>query len=170
MEFAEEGSLYDFLEKKKRNEKNINWNIKYKISINICKGLNEIHKNNIIHNDIKSPNILLDKNYSGKVRDFDISKNNNNEINEEISGSLQWRSPESFNNDFSFFSDIYSLGIVLWELLTIEIPFKDLNQEEIIEYVLIKDLRPDINIKSPSLFIQMIKKCWNKNILIRSNF
>ena len=165
--WAKYGSLMDFIKNKFKNQEyhNFEWKNRYKISADICKGIEDLHKKNIIHRDIKSENILIFNNYNTKICDLAFAKNinNNNSDEDEIRGSLQWKSPESFNNEFTFKSDIYSFGIILWEILTGEIPYINIDLENIQSLILNNDIRPEIKVDSPSIFISIIKKCWNKD-------
>lgn len=91
----------------------------------IVNGLNYLHTNNIIHRDLKPSNILFDKNESIKITDFGMSikqldtiKNTDNLIGSDLFGTYIYSSPESLkDNYYSIYSDIYSLGIILFELL-----------------------------------------------------
>lgn len=90
---------------------------------NIVNGLNYLHNNNIIHRDLKPSNILFDKNNTIKISDFGMSikqykSNNDNFIGSDLFGTYIYSAPESLkDNYYSIYSDIYSLGIILFELL-----------------------------------------------------
>jgi len=100
-----------------------NYNSRLIIFKNIVNGLNYLHNNNIIHRDLKPSNILFDKNNTIKISDFGMSikqykSNNDNFIGSDLFGTYIYSAPESLkDNYYSIYSDIYSLGIILFELL-----------------------------------------------------
>ena len=100
-----------------------NYNLRLIIFKSIVTGLNYLHTNNIIHRDIKPSNILFDKNNNIKITDFGMSikqldPNKDNTIGSDLFGTYIYSSPESLkDNYYSIYSDIFSLGIILFELL-----------------------------------------------------
>jgi eukaryotic translation initiation factor 2-alpha kinase 1 len=100
------------------------YNTRLFIFKSIVTGLNYLHTNNIIHRDLKPSNILFDKNNTIKISDFgmsikqSLSNLNSNSIGSDLFGTYLYSSPESLtDNYYSIYSDIYSLGIILFELL-----------------------------------------------------
>ena len=96
-------------------------------AIQICSALSAAHKKGIIHRDIKPQNILLNKEQTAKVTDFGIAKSLTapNEQETEVIGSVYYVSPEQARGDnVDARSDIYSMGIMLYEMLTGELPYK----------------------------------------------
>jgi len=94
---------------------------KIQIILEILKGIDFLHSKNIIHLDLKSENILLDENLKVKICDFGISKikqtNETQSFTLNTKGTLFYMAPESFDGNYSYYSDIYSLGIILYEIL-----------------------------------------------------
>lgn len=123
MEYIEGRTLKDRL----NQEGPIAWKQVVKYGIQIANGLAYAHSQQIIHKDIKSQNILLDKNDNTKITDFGISQMLNNTTithNKGILGSAHYFSPEQARGEkLSYQTDIYSLGVVLYELLTGNLPF-----------------------------------------------
>ena len=169
MEYATNRSLFEFLKSEKTK---IDLYKKSKICLDICKGLLHLHELDIIHRDLKSLNILLNKNLNAKITDFGISKFfqsnyenlksklENNYSNTTLSGSLPWKAPEVYENKTVFESDIYSLGIIFWEIIHEKIPFMDLQYDEIKEKIVNKKERLSIDNSCPLLFKNLITKCW----------
>ncbi len=95
------------------------------IGLQIAAGLNAAHNNNIVHRDIKPQNILLSKDGTAKVTDFGIAKAaSSNTITSNAMGSVHYISPEQARGGFSDEkSDIYSLGVTMYEMLTGTLPF-----------------------------------------------
>ena len=173
MELPKEKFLNDFLKKfKKDNSYNlISWEKKYQICLDISKSIKIIHENNIIHRDIKSLNIFIDENFRAKLSNFSVCKlvNQKKELDkfqDDSTGTINWKAPETYDDEFTFESDIYSLGIVFWEILTGDFPFE--NEPGTIKNKIINEnYRPPIIINSPSIFISLIKKCWDQDLLKR---
>lgn len=129
MEYMPQGSLYKLL----RSGKALNVNIKINIAYGMAKGLAYLHAKNIIHRDIKSLNVLIDDNFEAKLGDFGIAKVKGGQKTSTHStkaalGTTNWMAPELFTkkNSISKASDVYSFGITLWELVSHELPHKDI--------------------------------------------
>ncbi|MBR0173747.1 MAG: Stk1 family PASTA domain-containing Ser/Thr kinase [Lachnospiraceae bacterium] len=95
------------------------------ISIQVAMGLEAAHNNNIIHRDIKPQNIIISKEGKVKVTDFGIAKAaTSNTITSNVMGSVHYTSPEQARGGYSdAMSDIYSLGVTMFEMLTGRVPF-----------------------------------------------
>ncbi|MCL2050157.1 MAG: Stk1 family PASTA domain-containing Ser/Thr kinase [Lachnospiraceae bacterium] len=121
MELVEGITLKKYIEKKAR------LSVKEAISITIpiCMGIEAAHNNHIIHRDIKPQNIIISKDGKVKVTDFGIAKAaTSNTITSNVMGSVHYTSPEQARGGFSDEkSDIYSLGITLFEMLTGRVAF-----------------------------------------------
>ncbi len=170
IEYMPLGSLFDILQRK---EQIFSWSDRWSIALQMTKGINYLHKMSIIHQDIKSLNILMDKTIHGylvKVSDFGLAKMEE-EIQREtkqmkrkktIIGTSRWTAPELFNsNPPSMTSDIYSLGIIFWELATGSIPYEGWNDEDIIRNIM-KGFRQDIPLNVPERFELIISNAWNQ--------
>ncbi len=163
MELVEGITLKEYIERKGRlsHKEVIN------IAIQMCTGIGAAHAAGIIHRDIKPQNVIISKDGKVKVTDFGIAKSvNSNTISSNAMGSVHYTSPEQARGGFSDAkSDIYSIGITLFEMATGEVPFdgdstvsvaiKHL-QEEITPP---SELVPDI----PYSLEQIILKCTQKN-------
>ncbi|TVU26830.1 hypothetical protein EJB05_29395, partial [Eragrostis curvula] len=99
----------------------LEWRTRYHILKGICEGLHYLHQHNIVHLDLKPANILLDNDMKPKIADFGISKcfdeNQTRAMTSNVSGSLGYMSPESHNGVITLKSDIYSLGVIIMEIL-----------------------------------------------------
>ena len=103
--------------------KPFNYNERLVLFHQLVKGLNYLHSNNVIHRDLKPSNILFDTHGNIKISDFGMSikqslYDNSNSKGSDLFGTYLYSAPESLErNEYSKFSDIYSLGIILYELL-----------------------------------------------------
>ena len=106
----------------------LNYNTAIKIALQIAKALDCAHRNNIIHRDIKPQNILVTESGEVKVTDFGIAKSTDSQTitnTTSIIGSAHYLSPEQAKGTYiDFRSDIYSFGIVLYEMVTGRLPFE----------------------------------------------
>ena len=121
MELVEGITLKRYIEKKQR----LSVKESVSIAIQISMGLEAAHNNQIVHRDIKPQNIMISKDGKVKVTDFGIAKaTSSNTITSNVMGSVHYASPEQARGGFSDAkSDIYSLGITLFEMLTGRVPF-----------------------------------------------
>ncbi|TYQ15622.1 UNVERIFIED_CONTAM: serine/threonine-protein kinase [Acetivibrio alkalicellulosi] len=123
MEYVNGVTLKEYLEEKGALE----WKEAVNISIQICLAIEHAHKNHIVHRDIKPHNILFTKDGMAKVTDFGIARAVTSSTITMVGstiGSVHYFSPEQARGGFTDEkSDIYSLGIVLYELLTGKLPF-----------------------------------------------
>ncbi|XP_047662973.1 raf-1 proto-oncogene, serine/threonine kinase a isoform X2 [Tachysurus fulvidraco] len=118
-----------------------------------AQGMDYLHAKNIIHRDMKSNNIFLHEGLTVKIGDFGLATvktrwSGSHQV-EHPSGSVLWMAPEVIrmqdNNPYSFQSDVYSYGIVLYELMTGELPYSDIsNRDQIIFMVGRGYLSPDL--------------------------
>lgn len=121
MELVEGITLKKYIEKKAR----LSVKEAVSIAIQVSMGIESAHNNHIIHRDIKPQNIIISKEGKVKVTDFGIAKAaTSNTITSNVMGSVHYTSPEQVRGGFSDEkSDIYSLGITLFEMLTGRVPF-----------------------------------------------
>lgn len=121
MELVEGITLKKYIEKKAR----LSYKEAISIAIQVSMGIEAAHKNHIIHRDIKPQNIMISKDGKVKVTDFGIAKAaTSNTITSNVMGSVHYTSPEQARGGYSDErSDIYSLGITLFEMLTGRVPF-----------------------------------------------
>lgn len=137
------------------------------ISLQIAAGLEAAHKSGIIHRDIKPQNIIISTDGTAKVADFGIARAASSDtINPSVMGSVHYSAPEQARGGYSDArSDIYSLGITMYEMLTGRVPFDGDSTVE----VALKHLQEDII--SPRQYVpdiplaieQIILKCTEKS-------
>ena len=119
MEYGGEINLKQYIEMHNKKNELIEENIIKDIILQICIGIKEIHKNNIIHRDLAPDNIFINKNNKIKIGDFGISKINIDYAKTQI-GKIQYLAPEIIlGNKYNNKIDIYTLGCIIYELLTL---------------------------------------------------
>ena len=162
MELVEGITLKKFIEKKGKLEVNE----AVGIAVQIAQGMEAAHDNHIIHRDIKPQNIIISKEGKVKVTDFGIAKAaTSNTITSNAMGSVHYISPEQARGGFSDErSDIYSLGITMYEMVTGHVPFEGENNVAVAlmhiqgEMVSPREYYPDI----PTSLEKIILKCTQK--------
>ena len=131
MDYCEGGTLRDLL----NDSISITLHQSLKLIIDILRGLEYAHQQGIIHRDLKPENILLksgDRHYTAHIADFGIAKLSQEVEAKEVlgnTGSPAYMAPEQFYGEYSFNSDIYGVGVILYELITGERPFSGMPKE-----------------------------------------
>ena len=163
MEYVEGITLKTYIEKKGQ----LSFKEAVSIAIQVGRGIEAAHHKNIIHRDIKPQNIIISTEGKVKVTDFGIARAaTSNTISADVMGSVHYASPEQARNGFvDGKSDIYSLGIVMYEMVTGRVPFDG----DTTVAVAIQHLQEELVAPSayaPNLPISMEKiilKCTQKN-------
>jgi len=173
MPYYKKGSLFDFLHNN-NNENKIKLTLKQKIniSIGIIKGIEYLHKNNIVHYHLTSKNILIDDNLNPLIADYGFNNlkkifnifnkyhNLNSYSSPEMLKETNGKLCGSLNNNFNEKNDIYSFGLILWELFNETIPF-NVKLKDVKNYVLNEKLRPEIKDNIDKEIANLIRECWD---------
>ena len=163
MELVEGITLKEYIDKKGR----LAVREATSIAIQVCMGLEAAHNHGIVHRDVKPQNIIISTDGKVKVTDFGIARAaSSNTINSSVMGSVHYSSPEQARGGYSDYkSDIYSLGITLYEMLTGTVPFDGDSTVAIAIKHLQEELPsprkyvPDL----PKSTVQIIYKCTQKS-------
>lgn len=163
MELVEGITLKKYIEKKVR----LTTKEAISIAIQVAMGIEAAHNNHIIHRDIKPQNIIISKEGKVKVTDFGIAKAaSSNTLTSNVMGSVHYTSPEQARGGFSDEkSDIYSLGVTIFEMLTGRVPFNgDTTVAIAIKHIqnpmpLMRDFVPEI----PQSVENIVMKCTQKS-------
>lgn len=150
-EFMKSQTLRDVLDYKK----NLGVNETCQIMLQLCDAISEVHSKNIIHRDIKPQNIYYLSDGTVKLSDFGISVLLNSPLNvnenKKVMGTVQYLAPELvYGKKCSFQSDIYAMGITMFELLTGQVPF-DASKISDIAYMQVNDEMPSVLTIIPTL-------------------
>ncbi|XP_072925903.1 receptor-interacting serine/threonine-protein kinase 2-like isoform X1 [Hemitrygon akajei] len=170
-EFMENGSLENLLHRYK-----VPLPLRLRFVYEIALGMNFLHNLNpaLYHHDLKPANVLLNKDYHIKVCDFGLANwrkltSQNSSDSSKIHGTLSYMPPECFkdiNSRKSRKFDVYSYGIVIWEILTCKKPYNHAVNSEHIKLCVSKGDRPDLRdipediLRSCERHINLMKKCW----------
>ncbi|XP_044515904.1 mitogen-activated protein kinase kinase kinase 9 [Gracilinanus agilis] len=177
MEFARGGSLNRVLSGKRiPPDILVNW------AVQIARGMNYLHDEAIvpiIHRDLKSSNILiLQKVENGdlsnkilKITDFGLAREWHKTTKMSAAGTYAWMAPEVIRSSmFSKGSDVWSYGVLLWELLTGEVPFRGIDGLAVAYGVAMNKLALPIPSTCPEPFTKLMEDCWNPDPHSRPSF
>ncbi|XP_050975670.1 mitogen-activated protein kinase kinase kinase 12 [Labeo rohita] len=159
MEYCAQGQLYEVL----RAGRKITPSLLVDWAMGIAGGMNYLHLHKIIHRDLKSPNMLITHDDLVKISDFGTSKELRDKSTKmSFAGTVAWMAPEVIRNEpVSEKVDIWSFGVVLWEMLTGEIPYKDVDSSAIIWGVGNNSLQLPLPESCPDGFKILLRQCWN---------
>jgi len=132
-----------------------------RISLEVATGVAYLHDSGVIHRDVKAANVLLDEKQHAKVTDFGISTNFGVEHTAET-GTYRSMAPEVISHQkYDYKCDVYSFGVLLWEIVHQQIPFEEDNALQAAFAVAMEEKRPCINPR-PDLetFGELISACW----------
>ncbi|XP_042036671.1 probable serine/threonine-protein kinase SIS8 [Salvia splendens] len=172
MEFLPRGSLYKLLH---RPNIQIDEKRRIRMAMDVAKGMNYLHTSHpiIVHRDLKTPNLLVDKNWVVKVCDFGMSRLQHNTFlsSKSTAGTAEWMAPEVLRNEPSNEkSDVYSFGVILWELATLRVPWTEMNSMQVVGAVGFQDRHLDIPPMVDPVVADIIRDCWIRNPQGRPSF
>lgn len=157
------------LNEQKKDRKFLKEEIIWKIFIQLCLALYHVHNKNIIHRNINPTNILIDSKYNIKLTNFKKSfslKNSSefcNDFDININGDLSYTSPEILlKQNYNTKSDVWSLGVVLYEMCTFNKPFQGESVKEIYNKI-IENIYPSVGNKYSKELINLLGELIQKN-------
>ncbi|XP_044464097.1 serine/threonine-protein kinase EDR1-like isoform X3 [Mangifera indica] len=161
-EFLPRGSLYRLLH---RPNPLLDEKRRMRMALDVAKGMNYLHTSHptIVHRDLKSSNLLVDKNWVVKVCDFGLSRMKHHTFlsSKSTAGTPEWMAPEVLRNEQANEKcDVYSFGVILWELATLWIPWKGLNPMQVVGAVGFQNRRLEIPEDVDPVVAQIIRDCW----------
>jgi serine/threonine protein kinase len=165
MEYANDGSFRKYLNK---NYNKLSWKSKIDNLDDIISGLKHIHEKELIHRDLHIGNILKLKS-NAAITDMGLCKPANcNTQKNSIYGILPYIAPEILQGqNYTKAADIYSFGIIMYEVISGLPPYYDLSHDENLAIKICQGLRPRFEIKVPQLVVQLIKRCLDADQLNR---
>jgi serine/threonine protein kinase len=186
-EFCEGGTLFDILYRNHIDRK-LSFQQKVKILLDVARGMQFLHqlKRQIIHRDLKSLNILIDKkikddslDFQAKIADFGLARSFDNPTDfvTKRMGTFHWMAPEIFSDKpYNTKTDMYAFAIIVWEIFAEKTPYYHLDSPtKIIKYVYYDNGRPYIDDcqfdeRFKKDIVELIKKNWDKSGANRQEF
>ncbi|TYZ64638.1 hypothetical protein PybrP1_000405 [[Pythium] brassicae (nom. inval.)] len=184
-EYCARGSLRDVL--MRSNVKHLSWPTKLRLALGICHGIQYLHNAHppMIHRDLKSPNVLVDDSWHAKIADFGTLRfaeivssmqtttgGGGSKVSEPriemtgLVGTTRWMAPEVMRGEKIYSSkvDIYSLALILWELIEGKLPFEATRWNHEIEDFVLQGVRPLIQDDlCPLRWKLLIVSCWQSD-------
>ncbi|PRP77839.1 putative leucine-rich repeat receptor-like protein kinase [Planoprotostelium fungivorum] len=170
-EYCSGGSLQRYLEKNPKCE----MNTKIKFMKEIAQGMHHLHKEKVIHRDLASRNILLGENNVAKVTDFGLSRTQEDPDvvgeTESYVGPIKWMAPEAITNkEYSTKSDVWSFGVVMWEIIEQCEPWKGIRAMRVAIDITANKKRLGISSKCPGPLAAIMTACWEEDPAHRPDF
>jgi len=174
-EIMPKGSVHDLL---RNTEIKLSFKRKMLFAKDAALGVNYLHRSTpkFLHMDLKAANLLVDENWNVKVADFGLSvvKKNPDAPKEKHGpiGTPLWMAPEVLMNKlYDEKADVYSFGIVLWELLSARDPWEDIESlVDLVEAVCIEHRRPPLPKDIPTSLKDLVNNCWHASPERRPSF
>ncbi|KAJ4962291.1 hypothetical protein NE237_022230 [Protea cynaroides] len=160
--YPSRGSLRTFLDLHKLEHKSLPLPKLIAIALEIARGMEYIHSQGIIHRDVKPENILLGEDSHLKVADFGIAcEEAHCDSLVYDQGTFRWMAPELMRHKaYGRKVDVYSFGIILWEMVAGTIPYEDMIPVQVAYAVVVDNLRPIIPPNCPPALRALIEQCW----------
>ncbi|GBC20659.2 kinase-like domain-containing protein [Rhizophagus irregularis DAOM 181602=DAOM 197198] len=161
MEYADSGTLQEYL---KEHFHNLTWHNKFNLAFQLAHAVLCLHDEGIVHRDLHSKNVLIHQNII-KLADFGLSKRIDEayKSRSDLFGVVPYIDPKKFNfQQYSLNkkSDIYSIGVLLWEISSGQPPFKGMSSYSLIVKIS-QGLRETPLTDTPTAYINLYTECWN---------
>ncbi|KAK4256587.1 hypothetical protein QN277_006291 [Acacia crassicarpa] len=171
-EFLPRGSLYRLIH---RPNNQLDERRRLRMALDTARGMNYLHNCSpvIVHRDLKSPNLLVDKNWVVKVCDFGLSRMKHSTFlsSRSTAGTAEWMAPEMLRNEPSNEKcDVFSFGVILWELSTMQQPWGGMNPMQVVGAVGFQHRRLEIPDDMDPAIADIIRKCWQTDPRLRPSF
>ena len=170
-EFAEKGSLFNYLHKEKQVptvDQSLAW------ALEVAQGMEHLHNHDVIHRDLKSANILLSSAMAAKVGDFGTARYlSNTTVQTGIAGTARWMAPEvmeAIEAKINKKCDSYSFGMVAYELLVHKLPYYETPGDAMVFVKVIQGERPEIPASVPQYLNSLLTACWDADHHKRPTF
>ncbi|KAK9814855.1 hypothetical protein WJX73_000289 [Symbiochloris irregularis] len=186
-EYCARGSLSDVLKRAANNStmaSQLDWSRRLNMALDAAKGMHYLHQSNppVIHRDLKSPNLLVDRHWRVRVCDFNLSRvmEQTAVLSSMAASNPRWLAPEILGGrGYTFSSDVYSFGIILWELITWRLPWHDCGPWQVVALVTEGHQRPDVPTREASrgtgfegydAYCSLMRDCWAQEATDRPTF
>lgn len=163
-EFMARGTLFDVLH---RSQMKVTWPMRRSMALDTAKGIRYLHDSKLLHRDLKSSNLMLDDNFKCAVGDFGLTRISSGAIAAQMTGqcgTFQYMAPEILRSKpYSEKADVFSFGILLWELVARKLPFFGMQPMQVGIAVAQQGMRPTMPPKIPPPLAKLIKACWHED-------
>ncbi|KAK4530434.1 hypothetical protein CCYA_CCYA04G1291 [Cyanidiococcus yangmingshanensis] len=171
-EFMSRGTLFDLLHRRREVLSPLR---KKSMALDVCRGMAYLHDRGLMHRDLKSSNLLVDSSYRVKIGDFGLSKSIRYiALCQPMTGNCgtpQYMAPEVLaSTPYGAGADVFSFGVLLWELLAEELPYQGMEPMRVIAAVLHMNERPPLNRHWHPDLVQLLRECWDRNPSKRPTF
>jgi serine/threonine protein kinase len=179
-EYCARGSLNDVLKRARQSPAlatQLDWGRRLNMVLDAAKGMLYLHGSDppVIHRDLKSPNLLVDKHWRVKVCDFNLSRVMEEAVvlSSMAASNPRWLAPEILGGQgYTYSSDVYSFGIIMWEFMTWQVPWHECGPWQVVALVTEGAQRPEIPAPEdlpgckgfPGLdeYVELMKRCWHQ--------
>ena len=139
----------------------------------VARGMDYLHKRRVVHRDLKAANLLLDEGGGIKIADFGVARvlDAGPGVLTAETGTYRWMAPEVIEHaPYGAPADVFSFGILLWELLTARVPYEALSPLQAAVGVVQRGLRPTIPATCPGELADLMRACWTRRPEDRPGF
>ena len=163
-------NLYDLLHTESKHS--LHFLVLHRFACDTARGMKYLHRRaKIIQRDLKSRNIMVDLNFNAKICDFGLSRYIKNDKTLTFCGTPYWTAPEIIRQEaYTEKADVYSYGIVLWEIITHQEPYSGMESMEVAYAAAERGLRPTIPSICPEGYAWLMQKCWSDDPDDRPDF
>ncbi|KAL8130362.1 hypothetical protein V2J09_019517 [Rumex salicifolius] len=169
-EYLAEGSLRSYLHK--NEEKTLPLKNVVTYALEIARAMEYVHSQGVIHRDLKPENILISGGLHLKIADFGVACDGSDcDPFDDDPGTYRWMAPEMIKHKcYGRKVDVYSFGIILWELVSGRLPYGDMNPIQAAYAVVNKKVRPPLPEDCPTVMGALIEQCWHSQPEKRPEF
>ncbi|KAJ4747875.1 Protein kinase superfamily protein [Rhynchospora pubera] len=170
-EYEKGGSVRQFLTKRQHN-RGVPLKLAVRQALDVARGMSYIHALGLIHRDLKSDNLLIAGDKSIKIADFGVARiEERPEGMTPETGTYRWMAPEMIQHrPYTHKVDVYSFGIVLWELVTGRVPFENMTAVQAAFAVVNRGIRPAVPADCYPSLSNLMMHCWDTDPEVRPAF
>lgn len=170
-EFMARGTLFDVLH---QSQLRITWPMRRRFALDTCRGMRYLHDSKLLHRDLKSSNLMLDNDFACKVGDFGLTRTSAGTAAVQMTGqcgTFQYMAVEVLaNKPYSEKADVFSFGILLWEMVARKLPYFGMQPMQVGIAVVQQGLRPTIPPRTPPPLSKLMRACWDSDPNRRPSF